>query len=126
MSASTSNALYHALAAVAKHQLTDLDWRGKSVSSLTPDETAAFAAWAFRNMDKLRQDRDGYLDRAITAEHQLVDTEAMREAAPAMLMVLIEVEEYLDDRLDIDQNGGPNEAMRLHTLVQAAIAKAKA
>lgn len=45
-------------------------------------------------------------------------------AAPTMLVALCEVEDYLDDRADVD-DGIPNDAMRLLVEVREAIAKAK-
>ncbi len=48
----------------------DLDWRGKNVRLLSPDETAAFATWAYEEIDRLRQERDAYLGRAIRAERR--------------------------------------------------------
>ena len=44
-------------------------------------------------------------------------------AAPDMLETLLEVEEYLNDRADVD-DGIPDAAMRLLVEVKAAIAKA--
>ena len=42
--------------------------------------------------------------------------------APAMRDVLVEIEDYLDDRADAD-NSTPNDAMRLLTEVRAILAK---
>ena len=42
--------------------------------------------------------------------------------APAMRDVLVEIEDYLDDRADAD-NGIPNDAMRLLTEVRAILAR---
>ncbi len=50
----------------------DLDWRGKNVRLLSPDETAAFAEWAYAEIERLRQERDAYLGRAIRAERRYV------------------------------------------------------
>ena len=49
-----------------------LDWRGKPIRELTPDETHQFAIWALREITRLQQERDGYLDRAIRAENNPV------------------------------------------------------
>ena len=43
--------------------------------------------------------------------------------APAMRDVLVEIEDYLDDRADAD-NGIPNDAMRLLTEIRAILARA--
>ena len=48
---------------------------------------------------------------------------ALHHAAPDMLEALREVEEYLDDRADVD-DGIPDAAMRLLVEVKAVIAKA--
>jgi len=48
-----------------------MDWRGKSVRHLTPDEVAAFAEWAYREHARLREERDRYLGRAVRAEAEL-------------------------------------------------------
>lgn len=57
--------------AQAKPKPIELDWRGKSVRALTPDETVEFAEWAHREFARLRLERDAYLDRAIDAERRL-------------------------------------------------------
>lgn len=49
----------------------DLEWRGKSVRLLTPDEVLAFADWAYREHGRLREERDRYLGRAVRAEAEL-------------------------------------------------------
>lgn len=46
----------------------DLDFRGKSVRLLTPEEVQKFAEWAYREIGRLREERDRYLGRAIKAE----------------------------------------------------------
>jgi hypothetical protein len=49
----------------------------------------------------------------------------IRDAAHEMLAVLHELDEYLDQRADVNWKGtGPNKAMSLLTEVRAAIAKA--
>jgi len=60
----------------------DLDWRGKSVRQLTPDEVAELAVWAFREINRLRQERDAYLGRAVAKlqrQHDNYDTRAERD-----------------------------------------------
>ena len=51
------------------------------------------------------------------------DMVRLMKAAPEMAEVLIEIEDYLDDRADAD-DGIPNDAMRLLTDVRAILAKA--
>ncbi len=49
---------------------------------------------------------------------------AYLKAADGMYAALLEVEEYLDDRADVD-DGIPNHAMRLLVVVKEAIGKAR-
>jgi len=49
-----------------------LDWRGKSVRLLTADEVVAFAEWAYREIEILRNERDAYLGRALAAEDAML------------------------------------------------------
>jgi hypothetical protein len=49
----------------------DLEWRGKSVRLLTPDEVAAFATWAHNEIGRLREEREAYLTLALTVEAAL-------------------------------------------------------
>jgi hypothetical protein len=72
------NELFHTLQGLRGGRLSeappkpvDLDWRGKSVRLLTPDEVVAFANEMFRQRDCLRRERDQYLDRALAAEAEL-------------------------------------------------------
>lgn len=69
------NELFHTLQGLRGGRLSEpapkpleLDWRGKSVRLLTPDEVVAFANEMRRQQDRLREERDHYLGRAITAE----------------------------------------------------------
>jgi hypothetical protein len=49
------------------------------------------------------------------------ECEALHSHLDITLNVLGEVESYLDDRADINDHGGPNEAMQLLREVRAAI-----
>ncbi len=68
-----ANNLLHALRALS------LDWRGKSVTEFTTQDTLEFAEWAINEIERLREERDRYLGRAVRAEAELHDTTAERD-----------------------------------------------
>ncbi len=71
MSIDSTNALFHALAAVAKHKPVERSWRGKPVRDLTPEQVEEFADWAFRHMERLRKERNDYFGQLKEAEFKL-------------------------------------------------------
>ena len=77
----------------------ELDWRGKSVRQFTPDDMQQFAIWALREITRLRQERDGYLDRATRAENNPVlehDTLAERKMDTGTSLDRL-IDEYRED-----------------------------
>jgi hypothetical protein len=57
-----------------------LEWRGAPVDLLTTDEVKEMAAWALAEIDRLRAERDKYIDRAIAAELEIDQLRRERDA----------------------------------------------
>ena len=107
--------------------MTDsLDWRGKPVRELTPDEMQQFAIWALREITRLRQERDAYLDRAVAklqCAHDNYDTLAER-ACSRMVGALRAADAAINppDRSGISLDIWNKRLKEATTIIRAALA----
>ena len=61
----------------------------------------------------------------MSSRHTAAPNAALIAAAPEMYKALEEIADLVDGRVDIDNEGGPNLAMQIQSIVLAALQQAK-